>query len=159
MYGGPVTRHTWFPRIQADWTADSGNNPMDYIGYPVIKMHDFRMLRRRPSLAGATHIDCQFVVQSHRYSGGPRIFDRMGNTQDGDNEPGIFPYNALPSLPHLGWITAGNQSFPNRQRQWEEEAGRFFEDPVGDNQNFDPDSLNYWRNYIPTWIGNLIVGS
>ena len=59
----------------------------------------------------------------------------------------------------MGWITAGNQSFPNRQRQWEEEAGRFFENPEDDGQNFDPDSLNYWRNYIPTWIGNLFIGS
>tara|TARA_R100001509_G_scaffold47680_1_gene25833 strand:+ start:1469 stop:6787 length:5319 start_codon:yes stop_codon:yes gene_type:complete len=159
MYGGPVTRHTWFPRIEADWTADAGNNPMDYIGYPVIKMHDFRMLRKRPSLAGATHIDCQFIVQSHRYSGGPRVFDKRGSGENGDTEFNIFPYSILPSLPHLGWITAGNQSFPNRRRQWEDEVGRYFEDPGDAGQNFDPDSLNYWNSYIPTWIGNVFIGA
>lgn len=159
MYGGPVTRHTWFPRIKADWTADSGNNPTSYIGCPVVKMHDFAMLRNRPSLAGATHVDCQFIVQSHKYSGGPRVFDRMSNQQDGDTENSIFPYNILPSLPHLGWITAGNQSFPNRQRQWDDEVRRFFNPPGDTGQNFSPDSENYWNSYIPTWIGNVFIGA
>jgi len=41
-----------------------------YLGQPVSKFHDFNLLKNKHSLAGATHIDLQYIVTMHHWRGG-----------------------------------------------------------------------------------------
>ena len=54
--GGVHTNSAWF-----DYA---------YMGQPVIKFHDFNLLRNKHSLTGATHVDLQYIVTMHHWRGG-----------------------------------------------------------------------------------------
>jgi hypothetical protein len=43
---------------------------INYIGNPVFKFHDFNLLRKRPTLATATHIDIQYICLMESWRGG-----------------------------------------------------------------------------------------
>ena len=43
---------------------------LNYIGNPVFKFHDFNLLRKRPTLATATHIDVQYICLMESWRGG-----------------------------------------------------------------------------------------
>jgi hypothetical protein len=47
-----------------------GNNQINYVGNPVFKFHDFNLLRKRPTIATATHIDIQYVCLMESWRGG-----------------------------------------------------------------------------------------
>jgi hypothetical protein len=46
------------------WTQAS------YLSQPVFKFHDFNLLRKKHTLATATHIDIQFIATMHAWNGG-----------------------------------------------------------------------------------------
>jgi len=46
------------------WTTNS------YLSQPVVKFHDFNLLRKKHTLATATHIDVQYVVTMQNWHGG-----------------------------------------------------------------------------------------
>jgi hypothetical protein len=46
------------------------NAPLNYIGNPVFKFHDFTLLRKKYTLATATHVDVQYVVLMESWRGG-----------------------------------------------------------------------------------------
>lgn len=54
--GGVHTKSAWF-----DYA---------YMGQPVMKFHDFNLLRNKHSLTGATHVDLQYIVTMHHWRGG-----------------------------------------------------------------------------------------
>jgi hypothetical protein len=43
-----------------------------YLGQPVVKMHDFNLLRKKHTVATATHIDMQYVMTLQHWRGGLR---------------------------------------------------------------------------------------
>jgi hypothetical protein len=43
---------------------------LNYVGNPVFKFHDFNLLRKRPTLATATHIDIQYICLMESWRGG-----------------------------------------------------------------------------------------
>lgn len=43
---------------------------VNYIGNPVFKFHDFNLLRKRPTLSTATHIDIQYICLMESWRGG-----------------------------------------------------------------------------------------
>ena len=45
-------------------------NQINYIGNPVFKFHDFNLLRKRPTIATATHIDIQYICLMESWRGG-----------------------------------------------------------------------------------------
>jgi hypothetical protein len=49
---------------------DSTVAQSNYIGNPVFKFHDFNLLRKRPTLATATHIDIQYICRMEQWRGG-----------------------------------------------------------------------------------------
>lgn len=57
LTSGVHTKSAWLP-----------NNA--YLGQPVAKFHDFNLLKNKHSLAGATHIDLQYIVTMHHWRGG-----------------------------------------------------------------------------------------
>jgi hypothetical protein len=54
--GGVHTKSAWF-----DYA---------YMGQPVMKFHDFNLLRNKHSLTGATHVDLQYIVTMQHWRGG-----------------------------------------------------------------------------------------
>jgi len=54
--GGVHTKSAWFNYA--------------YMGQPVIKFHDFNLLRNKHSLTGATHVDLQYIVTMQHWRGG-----------------------------------------------------------------------------------------
>lgn len=49
---------------------DDDTPQVNYIGNPVFKFHDFNLLRKRPTLATATHIDIQYICLMESWRGG-----------------------------------------------------------------------------------------
>lgn len=49
---------------KSSWTS------VAYLGQPVVKFHDFNLLKNKHSLAGATHIDLQYIVTMQNWRGG-----------------------------------------------------------------------------------------
>jgi hypothetical protein len=49
---------------------DDDTPQMNYIGNPVFKFHDFNLLRKRPTIATATHIDIQYICLMESWRGG-----------------------------------------------------------------------------------------
>lgn len=45
-------------------------NQITYMGNPVFKFHDFNLLRKRPTIATATHIDIQYICLMESWRGG-----------------------------------------------------------------------------------------
>lgn len=54
--GGVHTKSAWFDNA--------------YMGQPVMKFHDFNLLRNKHSLTGATHVDLQYIVTMQHWRGG-----------------------------------------------------------------------------------------
>lgn len=76
-YGGlAIADSLWTPdaitpiNINLRGPIDLNGEPINYIGNPVFKFHDFNLLRKRPTLATATHIDIQYVVLMESWRGG-----------------------------------------------------------------------------------------
>ena len=67
-YGGLLIANAlWAPSIVG---APSTSSQSIYIGNPVLKFHDFTLLRKKYTLATATHIDIQYVVMMENWRGG-----------------------------------------------------------------------------------------
>ena len=54
--GGIHTKSAWYNKA--------------YMGQPVMKFHDFNLLRNKHSLTGATHVDLQYIVTMQHWRGG-----------------------------------------------------------------------------------------
>jgi len=54
--GGIHTKSAWYDKA--------------YMGQPVMKFHDFNLLRNKHSLTGATHVDLQYIVTMQHWRGG-----------------------------------------------------------------------------------------
>lgn len=53
-------------------TIESEARGAVYLGQPVVKFHDFNLLRKKPTVATATHIDLQYVMTMQHWRGGFR---------------------------------------------------------------------------------------
>ena len=62
---------------------DTAWAPKDYEGYSVFKFHDFNLLRKKHTLATATHVDIQYVVTMQNWRG-----NYKGAQQ---NDDGVYP--------------------------------------------------------------------
>jgi hypothetical protein len=71
-YGGLVISESlWTPLPSVGGVINwDGTKPTNYIGNPVIKFHDFTLLRKKPTVATATHIDIQYIVTMESWRGG-----------------------------------------------------------------------------------------
>jgi hypothetical protein len=49
---------------------DDDTPQVNYIGNPVFKFHDFNLLRKRPTISTATHIDIQYICLMENWRGG-----------------------------------------------------------------------------------------
>ena len=65
---------------KSSWTS------VAYLGQPVVKFHDFNLLKNKHSLAGATHIDLQYIVTMQNWRGGYKnsIPSELETTYDTD---------------------------------------------------------------------------
>jgi hypothetical protein len=52
------------------WVSAAQVPQINYIGNPVFKFHDFNLLRKRPTIATATHIDIQYICLMESWRGG-----------------------------------------------------------------------------------------
>jgi hypothetical protein len=67
-YGGlMIANALWAPEVVGPPSAPP---QAYYMGNPVLKFHDFTLLRKKYTLATATHIDIQYVVMMENWRGG-----------------------------------------------------------------------------------------
>lgn len=71
-YGGlAISDSLWTPPPSiGSFINITGSNGSNYIGNPVLKFHDFNLLRKKHTLATATHIDIQYIVLMESWRGG-----------------------------------------------------------------------------------------
>jgi hypothetical protein len=71
-YGGlAVSDALWVPPPSVvDFINFTGSGATNYIGNPVLKFHDFNLLRKKHTLATATHVDVQYIVLMENWRGG-----------------------------------------------------------------------------------------
>jgi hypothetical protein len=70
---GPYHNMWYFyatPNTAAIGVADGAWTRNTYLSQPVVKFHDFNLLRKKHTLATATHIDVQYVVTMQNWHGG-----------------------------------------------------------------------------------------
>lgn len=63
------------------------NKPINYLGQPVSKFHDFNLLKNKHSLTGATHIDLQYIVTMQHWRGGYKNAIPSELTSGYENDP------------------------------------------------------------------------
>lgn len=73
-YGGLIVSDSlWTPFATPDNVINfDPRGRINYVGNPVFKFHDFTLLRKKPTIATATHIDIQYVVTMENWRGGYR---------------------------------------------------------------------------------------
>lgn len=70
-YGGLVISDSlWTPPPNFNNLNFNASGKTNYVGNPVFKFHDFTLLRKKPTIATATHIDVQYIVLMESWRGG-----------------------------------------------------------------------------------------
>lgn len=73
-YGGNIVANAkWVVANPANWNTeyyDANVAGSTYVGHPVFKFHDFNLLRKKHTLATATHIDIQYIAMMEMWRGG-----------------------------------------------------------------------------------------
>lgn len=115
----------------------------NYIGNPVFKFHDFNLLRKRPTIATATHIDIQYVVLMESWRGGYKGATPTPAT----GSTGAEVYNKFYRSFRSG---IGDDSFA-----WvHQDLGNMI------NFDYDVETNIYWDNHGPRLLwGNVYIAS
>jgi hypothetical protein len=143
--GGVHTRNAlWVPTVP----AGTIQRPGQYLAQPVIKFHDFNLLRTKSSLASATHIDVQYIVTMQNWTGGYKGARRV-------EPPGTA--STVPTLPNGTRITFYTSL---RSGSGDDEYAWVHPD-LGNTTNFNatPDSTFYDILGPQILWGNVYIGA
>lgn len=123
--------------------------PGQYLAQPVIKFHDFNLLRTRSTLTPATHIDVQYVVTMQNWTGGYKGAMRV-------QPPGTVG-STVPGLPNgtrLTFFTSLRSGSGDDEYAW-------VHPDLGNTINFNatPDSVFYDILGPQVLWGNVYIGA
>ena len=135
----------WVPPIPTGQVL----RPGQYLAQPVIKFHDFNLLRTRSTLTSATHIDVQYVITMQNWTGGYKGAMRV--------EPPGTVGTTVPGLPNgsrLTFFTSFRSGSGDDEYAW-------VHPDLGNTINFNatPDSVFYDILGPQVLWGNVYIGA
>lgn len=135
----------WVPGIPTGQVL----RPGQYLSQPVIKFHDFNLLRTKSTISPATHIDIQYVVTMQNWTGGYKGAMRV-------QPPGTVNSTVpgLPDLTRLTFFTSFRSGSGDDEYAW-------VHPDLGNTINFNapPDDVNYDILGPQVLWGNIYVGA
>jgi hypothetical protein len=147
--GVHTTDALWVPFIGS--TGQSSVRPGQYLAQPVIKFHDFNLLRTKSTLSPATHIDVQYIVTMQSWLGGYKGIRRAeppGTVNGSGGVPG------LPNNTRLTFYTSLRSGSGDDEYAW-------VHPDLGNTINFNATPTSPFYDILGPQViwGNVYVGS
>jgi hypothetical protein len=143
--GGVHTRNALWVPLQAQ--PNQPLRPGQYLAQPVLKFHDFNLLRTKTTITPATHIDIQYIVTMQNWNGGYKGARRV-------QPPGATSTVPLDGTTRLTFYTSLRSGSGDDEYAW-------VHPDLGNTVNFNASTSSVDRDILGPQIlwGNVYIGA
>jgi hypothetical protein len=144
--GGVHTRNALWVPLQAQ--PNQPLRPGQYLAQPVLKFHDFNLLRTKTTITPATHIDIQYVVTMQNWTGGYKGARRV----EPPGETSTVPTN--PGGSRVTYYTSLRSGSGDDEYAW-------VHPDLGNTVNFNASTTSQYRDILGPQVlwGNVYIGA